>query len=88
MVKPLKAVLYEFRVRHTAHDIVSMNVSAGQVPPATPEKILLRVFVHSYGQQVILLLHGYDKEVHIHGVPYDPMGWFGGSKSSQSQFCP
>jgi murein DD-endopeptidase MepM/ murein hydrolase activator NlpD len=27
-------------------------------------------------------------EVHINGVPYDPMGWFGGSKSSQSQFCP
>jgi murein DD-endopeptidase MepM/ murein hydrolase activator NlpD len=27
-------------------------------------------------------------EVHINGVPYDPMGWFGGSRSSQSQFCP
>jgi murein DD-endopeptidase MepM/ murein hydrolase activator NlpD len=28
-------------------------------------------------------------EVHINGVPHDPMGWFGGgSKRSQSQFCP
>jgi len=27
-------------------------------------------------------------EVHINGVPYDPMGWFGGTKRPQSQFCP
>lgn len=27
-------------------------------------------------------------EVHVNGVPYDPMGWFGGSKVPQSQFCP
>jgi murein DD-endopeptidase MepM/ murein hydrolase activator NlpD len=27
-------------------------------------------------------------EVHINGVPHDPMGWFGGSKTPQSQFCP
>jgi murein DD-endopeptidase MepM/ murein hydrolase activator NlpD len=27
-------------------------------------------------------------EVHINGVPYDPMGWFGGSKTPQSKFCP
>jgi murein DD-endopeptidase MepM/ murein hydrolase activator NlpD len=27
-------------------------------------------------------------EVHINGVPFDPMGWFGGSKISQSEFCP
>ena len=27
-------------------------------------------------------------EVHIDGVPYDPMGWFGGSKTPQSSFCP
>lgn len=60
-LKPLKEGLYEFRVRHSAHDIVSMYVSAGQVPPATPEKILLRVFVHFHGQRVILLLHGYGK---------------------------
>ena len=27
-------------------------------------------------------------EVHVDGIPYDPMGWFGGSKTPQSQFCP
>jgi murein DD-endopeptidase MepM/ murein hydrolase activator NlpD len=27
-------------------------------------------------------------EVHINGVPYDPMGWFGAPMRSQSQFCP
>jgi murein DD-endopeptidase MepM/ murein hydrolase activator NlpD len=27
-------------------------------------------------------------EVHINGVPHDPMGWFGGTKTPQSQFCP
>ena len=60
-LKPLKAGLYEFRVRHSAHDIVSMYAAAGQPPPATPEKVLLRLFVHFHGQRVILLLHGYDK---------------------------
>jgi len=60
-LKPLREGLYEFRVRHSAHDIMSMYAAAGDVPPATPEKILLRVFVHFHGQRVILLLHGYDK---------------------------
>lgn len=27
-------------------------------------------------------------EVHINGIPYDPMGWFGGTKRPQSEFCP
>ena len=27
-------------------------------------------------------------EVHINGVPHDPMGWFGGAKTPQSEFCP
>jgi murein DD-endopeptidase MepM/ murein hydrolase activator NlpD len=27
-------------------------------------------------------------EVHINGVPYDPMGWFGGNKTPVSEFCP
>lgn len=26
--------------------------------------------------------------LHINGVPCDPMGWLGGSRSSQSQLCP
>lgn len=27
-------------------------------------------------------------EVHINGVPYNPLGWFGGSRTSKAQFCP
>jgi murein DD-endopeptidase MepM/ murein hydrolase activator NlpD len=27
-------------------------------------------------------------EVHVNGVPYDPMGWFGGTKRPESEFCP
>jgi murein DD-endopeptidase MepM/ murein hydrolase activator NlpD len=27
-------------------------------------------------------------EVRVNGVAYDPMGWFGGDKRPQSQFCP
>jgi len=27
-------------------------------------------------------------EVHINGVPYNPMGWFGGPKTPKSEFCP
>lgn len=27
-------------------------------------------------------------EVHINGVPHDPLGWFGGTKTPQSEFCP
>jgi hypothetical protein len=61
MVDPLKEGLYEFRVRHSAHDIVSMYGAADQAPPASPEKILLRLFVHFHGGRVVLLLHGYDK---------------------------
>jgi hypothetical protein len=36
---------------------------AGEVPDAAGqrEKVLLRVFVHFYGDKVILLLDGYDK---------------------------
>lgn len=35
----------------------------GDVPDTVghPEKVLLRVFVHFYGQKVVLLLGGYDK---------------------------
>ena len=27
-------------------------------------------------------------EVHVNGEPHDPLGWFGGSKTPKSQFCP
>lgn len=42
----------------------------GAAPEAEgkPEKVLLRLFVHFYGDKVILLLGGYDKGE-------DPKGW-------------
>jgi len=60
-MKPLGDGLWEFRIRHLAADIKAKYASIGKNGPQPPEKILLRVFVHFYGNKVILLLHGYDK---------------------------
>lgn len=59
-LKALGQGLYEFRVRHTTEEIAHMF---GDELPGTAPKgaILLRVFVHFYGQKVVLLLSGYDK---------------------------
>jgi hypothetical protein len=60
-LKALGKGLHEFRVRHDADEIAHMF---GGDPPwvaAPAGKILLRVFVHFYGDKVILLLGGYDK---------------------------
>ena len=53
--------LYEFRIRHSSHQILRMYANAGEAAPARPGPILLRVFVTFHGRKVILLLHGYDK---------------------------
>jgi len=60
-LKALGESLHEFRVRHDADEIAHMF--GGDVPDAggRPEKVLLRLFVHFYGEKVILLLGGYDK---------------------------
>ena len=60
-LKALGEGLHEFWVRHEADEIIRMF---GGEPPEVdgqPEKVLLRVFVHFYGQKVVLLLGGYDK---------------------------
>jgi len=60
-LKALGQGLHEFRVRHEADEIARMF---GGEPPdvaAPREKVLLRVFVHFYGDKVVLLLGGYDK---------------------------
>lgn len=58
--KPLGQGLYEFRVRHAAAEIAAMF---GGVSPGAKagEKVLLRVFFHTYGRRIVLLLGGYDK---------------------------
>lgn len=53
--------IYEFRIRYLAADIKAMYAQANLDGPTTPEKILLRVFVHFHGAKAILLMHGYDK---------------------------
>jgi hypothetical protein len=60
-LKALGKGLHEFRVRHDADEVAHMF---GGDPPqiaAPSERVLLRVFVHFYGDMVILLLGGYDK---------------------------
>jgi hypothetical protein len=54
-LKALDEGLHEFRVRHDADEVARMF---GGDPPeveAPEEKVLLRVFVHFYGDKVILL---------------------------------
>lgn len=53
--------LYEFRVRHDAATIESMYSESGASTSRAPGKILLRVFVHFYGDRIILMLDGYNK---------------------------
>ena len=60
-LKALGQGLHEFRVRHEADEIARMF---GADPPGVEvprEKVLLRVFVHFYGDKIVLLLGGYDK---------------------------
>lgn len=50
--KQLGRGLFEFRVRQKAEEVKA------KLPP---EDLLLRVFCHAYGDQLVLLLGGYDK---------------------------
>ena len=61
-MKALKDGLYEFRIRKTAEEIAALYGGAAPVDSqGAPEDVLLRVFVHFYGNKVVLLLGGYDK---------------------------
>lgn len=60
-LKALGEGLYEFRVRHEADEVARMFGGGAPEVGGQPEKVLLRVFVHFYGQKVVLLLGGYDK---------------------------
>jgi hypothetical protein len=57
--KALSGGLFEFRLDQTSEQILHRKGK-----PAEPEpdrKIVLRVFCHAHGQQIVLLLGGYDK---------------------------
>jgi len=60
---PLGDGLYEFRVKHSERQILNMysEITGDELPKKPLEKILLRVFVHFHGEQIVLLLGGYDK---------------------------
>lgn len=60
-LKALGEGLHEFRVRHGADEIGRMFGGDPPAVDAPKEKVLLRVFVHFYGDRVVLLLGGYDK---------------------------
>ena len=60
-LKALGKGLYEFRLRHTADEVRHMFGGSESKGQEKHIDILLRVFVHFYGQRVILLLSGYDK---------------------------
>ncbi len=60
-LKALGEGLHEFRVRHDADEVARMFGGDAPEVGGKREKVLLRVFVHFYGQKVILLLGGYDK---------------------------
>lgn len=60
-LKALGEGLHEFRVRHDADEVARMFGGEAPEVDGQPEKVLLRVFVHFYGQKVVLLLGGYDK---------------------------
>lgn len=60
-LRPLGRGLHEFRVRHDADEIARMFSVKAPSAAVPPEKVLLRVFVHFYGDRIALLLGGYDK---------------------------
>ncbi len=61
--KPISKGLFEFRLRHSAQEMLhNLGVLPADEPRAQgKEHILLRVYCHAYGNKVILLLAGYDK---------------------------
>ena len=58
--KQLSGGVFEFRLRHDAAEILQA-LGRRFHPEPGGERILLRVFCHAHGDQVILLLGGYDK---------------------------
>jgi phage-related protein len=53
--------LFEFRLRQDAEEVLRRVGKEPRRAEPKGERILLRVFCHAHGDQVILLLGGYDK---------------------------
>jgi hypothetical protein len=61
--KQLGGGLAEFRLRHDEREVIAREGTTPEsdLPGASPEKIILRVFFHAHGKRLMLLLSGYDK---------------------------
>lgn len=58
--KGLGSGLFEFRLDQDAAQVLARKGKKARAE-GEPAKILLRVFCHAYGDQIVLLLGGYDK---------------------------
>lgn len=59
--KQLGQGLFEFRLRHDADEIIAIHTDQAPEGVVGEGRILLRIFCHSFGDRIILLLGGYDK---------------------------
>lgn len=59
--KLLGAGLFEFRVRHSAGEVISMFTRRAPREDPKQGEVLLRVFGHAHGNKLLLLLNAYDK---------------------------
>mgnify|MGYP001577896557 FL=1 len=53
--------IFEFRVRHSADEVIAMFTERAPRREPFRGRIALRVFVHAHGEKLLLLLGGYDK---------------------------
>lgn len=53
--------LFEFRISHSAEEIAGFYAQKGVGDGRAHPKILLRIFLHFYGEKVVLILGGYNK---------------------------
>ena len=60
-LRPLGGGLHEFRLRHTRAEVEQMFGDGTRSTDSPRERVLLRVFVHFYGDRAVLLLGGFDK---------------------------
>jgi hypothetical protein len=60
-LKSLGNGLYEFRIRHSATEILGMYKVVNRALTVGAEAVLLRIFVAFEGEKVVVLLGAYDK---------------------------
>lgn len=59
-LKPLGSGLFEFRIRHSALQIIQLYQMSGYEGVQIREKVLLRIFLTFHGERLIVLLGAYD----------------------------